>query len=173
MKRISMLLALASVLLLLFAWPAMAAKPLLFGAVGANGAWLDGPDSAFPADVEAHGVLWAGATPHIDVGFNGDWGLTHSYLRGEGWAKVTATDENDPNFNIFLKVGYRGGSTSAVQPAEWGAGAGLGWVPKPDRFPRFIVTAEAVRGFGNKSRGLDPGKLIATFGGRYYFPISF
>lgn len=166
MKRISMLLALASVLLILCAWPAHAAKPLLFGAVGANGAWLDGSGSQFPADVEAHGVLWAGVSPHIDVGANADWGITHSYLRGEGWAKVTATDTENPDFNLYLKVGYRGGSVSALKPAEWGAGAGFGWRPMPERFPRFLLTGDATRGF-------DSERLLATLGGRYFFPITF
>lgn len=165
MKRISMLLALASVLLL-FALPAKADDAHFYGAFGANGAWLTGTDPAWPADLEAAGVLWASPSPHIDAGVDAQYGFSHSYLSGSGWLKVTATDVNDRNFSIYLKVGYRGGSVAAFQPSEFVTGAGFGWVPSPESFPRFLITGDA-------ALGVDSNLATVRIGGRYYFPITF
>lgn len=166
MKRTSMLLALAAVLLVLLAWPAHAGKALLYGSVGANGAWLTGPAAAWPADLEAQGNVWASISPHMDLYANGVYGFTHSYLRGEGGVKVTATDVENRNFNLYLKVGYRGGSIDALQPAEWAYGAGFGWCPLPEQFPRFLIVGDA-------GQGHTTDRTIAYLGGRYYFPITF
>lgn len=140
--------------------------PLLFGAVGANGAWLTGTDAEWPADAEAQGTLWTSISPHIDLGGSAVYGFTHSYIRGEGFAKITATDVDNRDFNLYLKVSYRGGSVDALQPAEWAYGAGFGWCPAPIRFPRFLLVGDA-------ATGVESQRIIAILGGRYYFPLTF
>lgn len=165
-------LALAVVLLLgmLLAWPATparAAGPDFYGAAGVNGAWLTGTDAAWPADFEAHGIIWTSLTPHIDLYGSLQYGFSNSYLRGIGGAKVTATDVNDPNFSLYLLAGYRGGSVDALQPSEWATGAGFGWRPSPENWPRFLIAGEA-------SLGMESNLVIVHAGPRVYFgPLKF
>lgn len=133
--------------------------------VGGNAAWLDGPGADFPADFEASGNAAASLSPHIALTGGLAYGFTHSYLRWEGGARVTATDAANPNFDVFLGVDYRGGSTSAVQPSEWAPYAGLGWRPNPERWPALTLGAKS-------SLGLTSDRTLSIVAVRYMLPVS-
>lgn len=168
-KETALVLGIAALGAVLLLWPHpshAASGPAYFGSVGANGAWFDGTGTSWPADFEANGNLWGSVSPHIDLGAEAQYGFSHSYLAGEGWVKVTATDVDDTNFSMFLSAGYGGGSVSALQPSEWKLGAGFGWVPFPETWSRFIVTGKA-------ERGQESHRLTVRLGGRYYFPVTF
>ena len=134
-------------------------------AAGVNGAWLDGPGAAFPADFEAGGTAWASLSPHISAFADTYYGFSHSYVRWDGGAKVTASDVDNPNFSIYLSAKYRGGSTADLQPNEWAAGAGLGWKPNPAAWPRVIVGVDA-------AYGLQSNRVLAYLALRYTIPLK-
>lgn len=132
---------------------------------GVNGVWLDGPDTEFPADIEAGGVAWASLSPHLTSFTDVFYGFDHSYVRWDGGVKVTATDVDNPNFNLYLSLKYRGGSEDALQPSEWASGTGLGWRPDPVRWPRIVLGADA-------AYGLQSGNVIAYLALRYAIPLK-
>lgn len=130
---------------------------------GVNAVWLDGPGSAFPADVEACGAGKASLSPHLSAVASLSYGFSHSYLRWDGGFRATATDVDNPNFNVYLGIRYRGGSTTAVQPSEWAPDAGFGWKPSPERFPQVIVVGDA-------GYGMTSARTLAYLGVRYVLP---
>lgn len=132
---------------------------------GVNGAWLQGPGAEFPADIEAGGVAWASLSPHLTTFADVFYGFDHSYVRWDGGVKMTATDVDNPNFNLYLAVKYRGGSESALQPSEWAAGSGIGWRPNPVKWPRIVVGADA-------AYGLQSNRLISYLALRYEIPLK-
>ena len=166
MRKTWMLLALVAMALLLFGLPARAetVQPLHFAA-GVNGAWLDGPGAQFPADAEAGGTAWASLSPHISAFADTYYGFSHSYLRWDGGAKVTASDVDNENFSLYLSVKYRGGSINALHPNEAAYGAGFGWVPAPDTWSRVVVVGDA-------SIGAQSNRTIAYLGLRYLVPLK-
>lgn len=132
---------------------------------GANGVWLDGPGSGFPADFEASGTAAVSLSPHLTATGGLYYGLSHSYLRGDGGVRVTATDVSNPNFDVFLGLDYRGGSINAVQPSEWAPYAGIGWRPNPARWPALTVGAKS-------SLGLSSNRTVSTVAVRYQLPVN-
>ena len=130
--------------------------------VGGGGAWLDGPASAFPADVEASGRLAASLSPHISAVGGLDYGFTHSYARYHGGARVTTMDVMNPDFNTFLGIEYRGGSKPEVGPSEWAPEAGFGWRAFKSNWPRLLLTGDA--GYGLTSK-----RVLVSLGIRYAF----
>ena len=115
-------------------------------AAGVNGAWLDGPGSAFPADIEVGGSAWSSLSPRISATANGFYGCSHSYLYGDAGARFTFSDAENPNLNSYLGVAYLGGSTKAMQPWEWAVRAGAGLRPLPASWPGFTIGADATYG---------------------------
>lgn len=132
---------------------------------GANGAWLNGPGAAFPADFEAGGSVSASLSPHISLVGSSFYGFSHSYTRWDGGARVTATDVDNPNFNVYLGIRYRGGTTSAMLPEEWAPDAGVGWKPSPARWPNLILGADA-------GYGLQSSRTVAYLAVRYLIPLK-
>ena len=132
---------------------------------GANGAWLNGPGAAFPADFEAGGSVSASLSPHISLVGSSFYGFSHSYTRWDGGARVTATDVDNPNFNVYLGIRYRGGSKADVQPNEWAPDAGFGWRPDPKRWPNITVGADA-------GYGLDSDRVLSYLAIRYQLPLK-
>lgn len=134
-------------------------------AAGANGTWLDGPSAAWPADFEAGGSASGSLSPHVSTYGDLYYGFSHSYVRWDAGAKLTVSDAENPNFNVFLCVEYRGGSIAALQPNEAAYGAGFGWKPSPQRFPNLIVGAKAA--IGGKS-----DRTVASLAFRYLLPVK-
>jgi len=132
---------------------------------GANGVWLDGPGSGFPADLEASGTASVSLSPHLTATGGLYYGFSHSYLRGDGGVRVTATDSSNPNFDVFLGIDYRGGSVAAVQPSEWAPYAGIGWRPNPARWPSLTIGAKS-------SLGLTSNRTLSTVAVRYMLPVN-
>jgi len=132
---------------------------------GANAVWLDGPGTAWPVDVEASGNAAASLSPHLTLTGSLAYGFSHSYLRGDGGVRVTATDAANPDFDLFLGIEYRGGSVAAVQPSEWASYAGVGWRPNPDRWPALSVGAKS-------SLGLTSDRTMSTVAVRYALPFN-
>lgn len=132
---------------------------------GANAVWFDGDGAEFPADFEGVGNVKASLSPHISSVGSLNYGFTHAYVRWDAGFRVTATDADNPNFNVYLGIRYRGGSTSAVQPSEWAPDAGLGWKPNPEKWPNVILAADA-------SYGLDTADRMAYLGVRYVLPFN-
>lgn len=145
--------------------PAHAASPPVSIAAGLNGAWLVGPNAAFPADLEAGGTAWSSLSPHISA-VGGAWaGLSHAYVRWDGGLRATVTDVDNPNFNTFLGLRYRGGSTNEVGPNEWAPDAGFGWRVAPTVFPRLTFVGDA-------GYGLTSHRVLALLGFRWGIPLK-
>ena len=132
---------------------------------GANGVWLYGTGSAFPADFEASGNASASLSPHLSGVGSVAYGFSHSYVRYDAGFRVTATDVENPNFNVYLGVRYRGGSKDAVRPSEWAPDAGFGWKPNPVTWPNIVVGADA-------GYGLESERVITYLAVRYLFPLN-
>lgn len=162
-----LLLALILSALVLFAAPGHCADkpaPVNFAA-GVNGAWLDGPGAAFPADVEAGGSAFSSLSPHLSAFADAYYGFSHSYLRWDGGVKATVTDVDNKNLSVYLALKYRGGSIRAMKPDEWAAGTGIGWKPNPAAWPRLVIGADA-------SYGLESNRVIAYLAARYLIPLN-
>lgn len=163
-----LLLAILAALVLTAAVPAPCAHagpaPINLAA-GVNGAWLDGPGAAFPADVEAGGTAFSSLSPHLSLAGNLYYGFSHAYLRGDGGVKATLTDVDNPNLSAYLVLKYRGGSVRALQPAEWASGAGIGWRPNPAAWPRLVLGAEA-------AYGMETNRLIGYLAARWTIPLN-
>jgi len=159
LKPIAGMLLLVAAIVLAAALPARAAEVFKANAA-VNSVWLDGPGTEFPADVEAGATASASLSPHISLVGLGVYGFSNSYLRWNGGVRVAATDVENPNFNVFLGLGYRGGSTSAVQPNEWAPDAGVGWKPSPKSWPRLTLGADA-------GYGLESKRVLAYLALRY------
>lgn len=158
--------ALVAALSLFLAASALAADtPQIHLAAGANGAWLDGPGSAWPADFEGGGSAWSSLSPHISAVGHAWYGFSHSYVRWDGGVRVTTSDVLNPNFNTYLGLVFRGGSTSAVSPNEWAGDAGFGWKPSPTNWPRFSLGGDA-------GYGLDSKRILVQLGARYEIPLN-
>lgn len=151
-------------LLVLIAGLVHAAEPPFHVAAGVGGAWFEGPGTDFPVDFEVGGTAWSSLSPHLSAVGGAWWGVSHSYGRYEAGLRCTASDVLNPNFNTFLGVGYRGGSTSALRPNEWAANAGFGWRLSPDRYPNLTVA-------GIAGYGLISSRALATLGLRYALPL--
>lgn len=161
MKRSVLIAALAAAL---FSVPAQAAKfsEVVSFAVGANAAWLHGPDAGWAVEPEVGGGAHASLSPHISLVGGAYYGLTESYLRWAGGVRVTATDVDNRNFNVFIGLRRRGGSEASVRPDEWEADAGFGWRPSPEAFPRIVLGVDS--GVGLKSnRSLTVAAIRYTF----------
>jgi len=158
---------LVALLTILLSAPACAAT---FGqvvrvAVGANGAWLDGAGAAFPVEFEAGGTAATSLSPHISAVGGLHYGFAHSYFRWNGGFRVTATDVDNPDFNVFLGIQYRDASKSAVGPGEWAPEAGFGWRPAPALWPNVVVG-------GNAGYGLQSNRVVSYLALRYLLPIK-
>lgn len=134
-------------------------------AAGVNGAWLDGPGAAFPADVEAGGSAFSSLSPHLSAFVDSYYGFSHSYVRWDGGVKATVTDVDNKNLSVYLALKYRGGSIRAMKPDEWAAGTGIGWKPNPAAWPRLVIGADA-------SYGLESNRVIAYLAARYLIPLN-
>lgn len=134
-------------------------------AAGANAVWLDGPGAGFPVDLEAAGTAKASLSPHLSAVAGLAYGFSHSYIRWDAGFRATATDVDNPNFNLYLGIRYRGGSITAVQPSEWAPDAGLGWKPWPEALPNIVIGADA-------SYGLDSARSQAYLAVRYLLPST-
>ena len=133
--------------------------------VGANGAWLDGPGAAWPADVEAGGAGSASLSPHISLKAEAFYGFSHSYVRWNAGPAVTVTDVDNPNLSVDLGIGYRGGSTNDVNPNEWAPYTAVGWRPNPAKWPNVLLG-------GRAGLGLTSNRTLLTLGVRYSIPLK-
>lgn len=127
---------------------------------GANMVWLDGPGAAWPVDFELGGAGRASLSPHISAVGGAWYGFTHSYIRGDIGGRMTATDVNDPNFNVYLGAKYRWASKEELRPNEWAPDAGFGWKPLPERWPKLVLGADA-------SYGVTSNRVLSTLAFRY------
>lgn len=165
MTRILIALALAAAAACFLAPAAASTEPAFHVAAGANGAWLDGPGAAWPADLEGGCKAWSSLSPHISA-VGGLWyGFSHSYIRYDGGLRLTTSDVLNPNFNTFLGILARGGSTSAVGPTELAPDAGFGVKPIPEAWPNVTLTGDA-------SYGLTSKRALVTLGVRYTIPLK-
>lgn len=160
MKRLPFLVMLSALLAL----PAQAARfsDVVRFSVGANSAWLDGPGSAFNAEGEVGGTVAASLSPHISAVGGLHYGISESYLRWNGGFRVTATDVDNQNFNVFLGMRYRDGSEASVRPGEWEADAGFGWRPAPDALPNIVLGVDS-------GVGLRSNRSLTVAAIRYVF----
>ena len=150
---------------ILLAGTAQAAQKtgLLTVAAGVNGAWLsESAVTTFPA-VELGGTASSSLSPHISLVGSSFYGLNEQYVRYTAGGRVTATDVNNPNFNVFLGVVWRGGDQKAVQPNEWAPEAGFGW--KPNTSWPLVVGADA-------GYGLDSHNVLSYVALRYVLPLK-
>ena len=131
---------------------------------GVNGIWTDGPNIAFPSDVELGGRASASLSPHISVGSDLYYGTRNTYVRWGVGPRITVTDVDDPNFSVGLGAQYCGGSEPSVLPEEWVAEASFGWRVAPNSFKRLIVVGQGGYGF-------TTSKARAIVGVRWSIPL--
>ncbi len=158
------LFAIAAILFM-FAGPAHAGQIVDHVYAGANGAWLNGAGSAFPADIEAGGSASASLSPHLSAVGEGFYGFSHSYFRWSGGVRATVTDVTNKNLSMGLGIRYRGGSIRAVRPNEWAPDVSVGWRPDPVRWPNVLVGGDA-------GYGLQSNRMLVTLGLRYNVPLK-
>lgn len=137
-------------------------KGLLTLAAGVNGVWPSGADIAFPSAFEAGATASSSLSPHISAVASTFYGFGEEYVRWDAGGRVTATDVDNPDFNIYLGIRYRGGSKASVQPSEWAPDAGFGWAPFQNK--NIILGADA-------GYGLDSKTVLSIVALRYRFPV--
>lgn len=143
--------------LVLAAAPALG-SPIVKVYAGAQGAWFD--DAARPSDFEAGANGRASLSPHIDLVASTYYGFSHSYLRGSGGVRITATDVDDPNFSIGLGLQYQASSEPAIRAEEWAPDVSIGWRPWPLDLPKVVL-------IGQGSYGLTSNQANIVAGVRY------
>ena len=152
MKRLTV--PLCALLLALATSPGFAAgaspwEAMSFSA-GVQGRWLDGGVSSGNRDLEFAGNAALGLTNNIDVTGGVAYGVQGSYVRAQTDVRLTATDANDPNFNIWIGVGRYFSKRPEDGLNETAGKAGFGWRPFPDHpdgrkgFPVILGATAAV-----------------------------
>lgn len=134
-------------------------------AAGLQERWLT--NSALPKDdtsqLEAIGNAALTLTPHVSVTGGLAYGFSDAYVRGQVDARITATDVNDPGFNVWMGAGRYFSKHQSDGLDEWAAKAGVGWKPVL-RYP-FIVGLSA-------AYGLDSGRRQVTVSAVYPFKLG-
>jgi hypothetical protein len=151
-------------LFLLCAATATAQEPVFKIYGGANAVWFNVSDEgpvALPSDFELGGNARASLSPHISFVSSVYFGMDHSYVRGTGGLRVTATDVNDPNFSIGLGIQYQASSEPDLRPEELAPDVSIGWKPWPETRPELVVGAQG-------GYGLDSGQAHVLLALRYY-----
>lgn len=152
---------LAAVLFSFRALPAQASgKGLLSINAGVNGLWPSGQDIAFPNAFEAGATASSSLSPHISLVAAGFRNVSEGLWRGDAGVRVTASDVERSDFNIYLGALYRGGQDD---PTEFAADAGFGWTPLAS-CPALIIGADA-------GYGLDSHKLLSVVALRWRFSV--
>jgi hypothetical protein len=118
--------------------------------VGLQGRWLDQGDTETNSDLEAAGNGAFSLTPHVSVTGGVAFGFQGSYFREQADVRITATDVNDPNFNIWLGAGRYWSKDLNDGLDEWAGKAGIGY-RLPTTAP-LIVGATAAYGFDTERR---------------------
>ena len=131
---------------------------------GVNGAWFDGPDTAFPADLEVGGNAAASLSPHLSAVGAVYYGFDHSYVRWSAGGRVTVTDVDNKDFSVGLGLQYRGASEAELQPNEWAYDASFGVKPFAAKWPKLSVVGQGWYGIESQRAG-------AILGLRYMLPI--
>lgn len=116
---------------------------------GFNAVSFDGSVTKPPSDYEAGASARASLSPHLSLTGSAWKGLARDYSRATFGARLTATDVNEPDFNVFLGGDYQASSNKALRPQEWQAGAGFGWRPWKTH-KKVVVGAEADYGISSK-----------------------
>jgi hypothetical protein len=147
--------------------PAHAAGSSVWNAVsvsvGGQGRWLDQGTATPSRDFEAAANGALSLTPHVSVTAGVAYGIDGQYVRGQTDARLTATDANDPNFNVWLGGGWYFSKHESDGLNEPAAKAGLGWRFLRDR--PFVLGATA-------AYGLDTGRRCVTISAVYAFKIT-
>lgn len=131
---------------------------------GVNGAWFDGPEAAFPQDVEVGGNGRASLSKHLSGVGAVYYGFDHSYVRWSVGGRITATDVDNPDFSVGLGIQYHGASQNDLGPGEWAPDASFGWRPSPELYPRLVVV-------GQGGYGLTSNTVRVILGLRWAIPI--
>lgn len=113
---------------------------------GVNGVWTEGPDVAFPADVQAGGTVRLSLNGPIQVVGSTMYGFDHSYFEYTGGARFTVTDVDNRNLSVGLGAQYHGYSQAELRPDEWMTEVSLGWRPLPLQHPKLIIGGQAAYG---------------------------
>lgn len=123
--------------------------------VGVSERWLDGGGLPSSHDFEAIGNAALGITNHLDVTGGIAYGFAGAYVRGHADVRISATDVNDPTFNVWLGVGRYFSEQPSDGLNEWAGKAGLGWKPLA-RLP-FILGLTAGYGLDTERRTVTAG----------------
>lgn len=129
--------------------------------VGGQGVWVDEGGSPAFRDIEAVGRAAISLTPHVSVVGGVSYGVDRAYVRGSGGVRLTATDENNPDFSVGVGVSRHYVSEPGSGLDEAAAEGSIGW--KPLTNSRVIVTALACVGLDTGRRIFSAG-LVVPFG---------
>lgn len=131
---------------------AVAAEPVLKAFAGVNGAWFDGPGTAFPADLEAGVNGRASLEQHLSLVAAGYYGFDHSYFRGSSGFRLTPTDDSS-NFSVGIGAQYQISSQTSLKANQWEGEAVFGWRPAPQFWPHLYTVGQG--GWGLKSKTMS------------------
>ena len=137
--------------------------------VGVQGRWLDQGGLAADRSIEGAGNAALGLTPHVSLTGGVAYGFGDSYVRGQVDARITATDVNDTDFNVWLGAGRYFSEHPSDGLNEWAGKAGLGWRPLGSKMDPdgtvapspFVVGATAAYGLDTERRSVTVALVYA------------
>lgn len=113
--------------------------------VGGAGRWLHQDGAQKASDFEGIANVALSLTPHVSITGGVAHGLNRSYTREYVDARITATDPNRPDFNIWIGAGRYFSAHEGDGLDEYAGKAGIGWTPLAGR--PFIVGLTSGVGF--------------------------
>lgn len=122
------------------------ADPVVKVYAGVNTASFQG---GFPSDFELGGTARASLSDHLSLVGGTFYGFGGSYLRGSAGVRVTATDVNDPNFNVGFGISYQASSEPTLRPQEWCPEVVVGY--RLPAYSKVIIGAQGSYGLNSRS----------------------
>jgi len=136
--------------------------------IGGNANWTDGVGKV---EWEPETSARASLSPHISLVGSGAYGARAKSWRYAGGIRITATDENDPNFSIGIGAQYHGSDSKGFKPDEWKPDVTIGMRPwpivagqRPSLLNNIIFILRGWVGIDSKV----PGGIV---GARYKLPL--
>jgi len=131
--------------------------------VGGQGRWLSRGGLPNDSQVEAVGNVAFSLTPHVSLTGGVAYGFQDAYARSQVDARITASNPDDENFNVWVGAGRYFTRYESDGLDEWAGKGGIGWRlfdAKP-----FILGATSAYGF-------DTGRQCFSASLVYVFKIA-
>jgi hypothetical protein len=117
--------------------------------IGVAGRWLYDGEVTGDREVEGIGNVAVSVTRHLSVTGGLAYGFNDAYSRSQADVRITATDADNPRFNVWFGAGRYWTKDEANGLDEFAGKAGVGWVPMDGK--PFVLGLTA-------AHGLDTGR---------------